>query len=136
VHSANTTRAVSSTPHSTGAFNSSLDVVYKQLEELNERVQKLEVITHDTESNVVGVYDKLDELSGKVEALEITFSKRLADMLAQIRAETTESQSLVAELCAKVQSQDAQLQQLMEKREAAPVQVESGAVAGAPATGR
>jgi DNA repair exonuclease SbcCD ATPase subunit len=125
---------VCSTPHSAGAPNSSLDALHKQLEELSARVEQLEVITQDTESNVVGVYDKLDELSSAVAAQETAFNKRLADALAQLRAEATESQSLVAELCAKVQSQEAQLQQLMEKREAEPVQVESSAVAGAPAT--
>ena len=48
--------------------------------------------------------------------------------------QNSESNNVVAELCAQVQSQDTQLQKLMEEREVVPVQVESGAVVGAPAT--
>ena len=45
-------------------------------------------------------------------------------------AQANQSHIMVAELCAKVQSQGEQLQQLMAEREAAPVQVDSGVVTG------
>ena len=93
-------------------------------------MDQLEVITRDTESNVVGVYDKLDELSSAVAAQETAFNKRLADALAQLNAQANESNSLVAELCAKVQSQETQLQKLMDEREAVPVTVEGGVLTG------
>ena len=52
-------------------------------------------------------------------------------------AQGLDNQVLVAKLCAKVQSQETQLQKLMEEREEAPVEVESSgtAVTGAPTRG-
>ena len=118
---------VSSTPVSTAAPSGSLDTLYKRLEELDERVQQLEVISGDTEKNVVGICDRLDELSSAIAAQEKTFNQRLADVLAQINAQSAESNSLVAELCTKVQSQEEQLQKLMEARETSVVEVQSAA---------
>ena len=126
---------VSSTPRSPAGSVGALDALNQRLEELSDRVEQLEVISGDTEKNVVGIYDKLDELTLTVEAQERTFSKRLADALAQLTAQAVDNQSLVAELCAKVQSQEAQLQKLMEEREAAPVEVESSSPAAGAVTG-
>lgn len=91
-------------------------------------------LSANTADTVNVLCDKVDELTLTVEAQERTFSKRLADVLAQVNAQTLGNQSVVAELCAKVQRQEAQLQKLMEEREEAPVEVESSgtAVTGAP----
>jgi hypothetical protein len=78
----------------------------------------------------VGVLDKVEALEGVVAAQEDSFTKRLADALALVSAQANQSQIMVAELCAKVQSQGEQLQQLMAEREAAPVEVDTGAVTG------
>ena len=102
-----------------------------KVNEFCERVERLEQIANDTESNLVGVLDKVEALEGVVAAQEDSFTKRLADALALVSAQANQShQIMVAELCAKVQSQGEQLQQLMAEREAAPVEVDTGAVTG------
>jgi TolA-binding protein len=93
-------------------------------------VEQLELGTQETDGNVMLLFDKVDELSGAVAAQEDSFTKRLAEALASVREQLTQNNSLVAELCAKVQSQEEQLQQLMAEREAAPVQVETSGVTG------
>jgi ABC-type transporter Mla subunit MlaD len=106
-----------------------------KVNEFCERVERLEQIANDTESNLVGVLDKVEALEGVVAAQEENFNKRLTDVLALVSAQANQSQIVVAELCAKVQSQEAQLQKLMDEREAAPVEVESSTVVtGTPAT--
>ena len=86
--------------------------------------------TQETDGNVLVLFNKVDELTGAVATQEETFNKRLADALASVREQLTHNNNLVAELCAKVQSQEEQLQQLMAEREAAPVEVDTGAVTG------
>ena len=86
--------------------------------------------TQETDGNVLVLFNKVDELTGAVATQEETFNKRLADALASVREQLTHNNSLVAELCAKVQSQEEQLQELMAEREAAPVEVDTGAVTG------
>jgi hypothetical protein len=104
------------------------DTLRQQVEELSRQVEQLQVIAQDTERNIVHVYDKVDELTGVMAAQEESFNKRLSDMLAQLQ-EKAEGSSMVADLCAKVTSQETQLMQLMEEREVA---VEtSSAVTGA-----
>ncbi len=107
-------------------------------------MEKVEVVAADTAnlaadtaSTVNALCDKVDEVVSAVEAQERNFSKRLADALAQLTAQGLDNHVLVAQLCAKVQSQETQLQKLMEEREAAPVEVESSgtAVTGAPTRG-
>jgi chromosome segregation ATPase len=97
-------------------------------------MDKVEVLATGTADALYDLCDKVDELSDTVEAQERSFSKRLADALAQLTAQAVDNQALVAELCAKVQSHETQLQKLMEEREEAPVEVESSgtAVTGAP----
>ena len=102
--------------------------------ELEARVAELELSTQDTDAKVVGLSYKVEDLTGVVAAQEDNFNKRLAEVLASVREQQAQNNSLVAELCAKVQSQEEQLQHLMAEREAEPGQVESSAVAGAPAT--
>ena len=43
-----------------------MDDLYRQLDQLSERVAQLEKTSSDTESNVVGIYDKLDDLVSTV----------------------------------------------------------------------
>lgn len=123
-----------------GETESNVVGMYDKLDELSSGVATQESAFNkrigETESNVSGVCAKLDELSSVVAAQESAFNKRLTDALAQLSVQANESNSLVAELCAKVQSQETQLQKLMEEREVVPVEVpaESGAVVGAPAT--
>jgi hypothetical protein len=101
-----------------------------KVNEFCERVERLEQIANDTESNLVGVLDKVEALEGVVAAQEDSFNKRLTDALALVSAQANQSQIVIAELCAKVQSQGEQLGQLMAEREAAPVEVDTGAVTG------
>ena len=93
-------------------------------------MEQLELGTQETDGNVLVLFNKVDELTGAVAAQEDSFNKRLADALASVREQLTQNNSVVAELCSKVQSQEEQLQQLMAEREAAPVQVDTGAVTG------
>ena len=137
---------VASTPvsaYSLGTGGGTRAHLNDKLEEMCARLDKVELVAADTANlaadtadTVNALCDKVDELSTTVEAQERTFSKRLADALAQLTASTLENQSVLAELTAKVQRQEAQLQKLMEEREEAPVQVESStAVSGAPTRG-
>jgi chromosome segregation ATPase len=122
---------VCSTPHSAGRVEDLTSGLRQQLEDLSARVEQLELGTQETDGNVMLLFDKVDELSGAVAAQEDSFTKRLAEALASVREQLTQNNSLVAELCAKVQSQEEQLQQLMAEREVVPVQVEtSGVVTG------
>ena len=102
--------------------------------ELEARLAEVELSTQETDAKVIGLSYKVDEVASAVAAQEAAFSKRLSDALAQLTAQALDNQALVAELCSKVQSQEAQLQRLMEEREEAPVEVESSgtAVTGAP----
>jgi TolA-binding protein len=93
-------------------------------------VEQLEQSNQVTDGNVLVFFDKVDELSGAVAAQEDSFTKRLAEALTSVREQLTQNNSLVAELCAKVQSQEDQLQQLMAEREVVPVQVETSGVTG------
>ena len=132
--------AVCSTPLSPSLSPSAsggvLDALCKRLEELDERVQQLEVINRDTETNVVGICDRLDELEGVVAAQEKSFNQRLVDALSQLSVQNAESNAVVAELSAAVQSQGEQLQKLMEARETAVVEVQSASTAPAGALTR
>jgi uncharacterized coiled-coil protein SlyX len=64
---------------------------------------------------VLVLFNKVDELTGAVAAQEETFNKRLADALASMREQLAQNNTLVAELCAKVQSQEVQLQLLIRR---------------------
>jgi uncharacterized coiled-coil protein SlyX len=86
--------------------------------------------TQETDGNVMLLFNKVDELTGAVAAQEDSFTKRLADALASVREQLAQNNSVVAELCSKVQSQEDQLQQLMAEREVVPVQVETSGVTG------
>jgi hypothetical protein len=114
-------------PH---AVSADLRDALTKVDEFCERVERLEQIAIVTESNLVGVLDKVEALEGVVAAQESAFNKRLTDALALVSAQANQSQIVVAELCAKVQSQEAQLQQLMAEREVVPVQVETSGVTG------
>ncbi len=122
--------AVCSTPASGGRVDDWTGGLRQQLEDLSARVEQLELGTQETDGNVMLLFNKVDELTGAVAAQEDTFNKRLADALASVREQQAQTNSLVAELCTKVQSQEEQLQQLMAEREAAPVEVGTGAVTG------
>ena len=106
------------------------DILRQQVEELSRRVEQLEQITSDTESKMVLVNDKVDRLSSIIASQEESFNKRLSDVLAQLQKQAEEN-SKVADLCAKVKSQETQLMQLMEEREAEPVETTSSAGTGA-----
>jgi chromosome segregation ATPase len=106
------------------SYDDSREAINKQLDELRTRIEQLDVITREsesnvcakleelssgvaaqesafnkrlgeTESNVVGMCDKLDELSIEVATQETTFNKRLADALAPL-------ESNVSGVCAKL----------------------------------
>ena len=93
-------------------------------------MEQLELSTQETDGNVLVLFEKVDELTGAVAAQEDSFTKRLAEALASVREQLTQNNSVVAELCSKVQNQEEQLQQLMAEREAAPVEVDNGVVTG------
>ena len=76
-------RAVASTPVS--ASGGIQDTLRQQVQELSHRVEELEQITSDTESNMVLVNDKVDRLTRAVANQEASFNKRLSDVLAQLQ---------------------------------------------------
>ena len=128
---------ISSTPVSGGRADDFTWSLRQQLEELSARVEELELSTHETDGKVLGLFDKMDQQTEAFGALVAEVNGAVNDQktwmrvnLASVREELIQNNSLVAELCAKVQSQEEQLGQLMSEREAAPVEVDTGAVTG------